>query len=226
MCGRITTTQANPETIQQAFDLKEPPQDLSPRYNITPGQNILVVAHNAEDQNAAGWMYWGLIPPWAKERKIAHSLINARGESVHEKPAFRSAFKSRRCLIVADGFYEWRKNADGSKTPMHIRMADGQPFGIGGLWERWTDPDSGEIVTSCTIITTTPNELMAPIHNRMPVILPRDRYTDWLSRQNQDIEYLQSLLVPYDPAAMVAYEVSKRVNNPAYDAPDLIERVQ
>jgi putative SOS response-associated peptidase YedK len=225
MCGRITNTQANPEVIQQSFDLKDPPQDVSPRYNIAPTQDILVVAHNAENQNALGWMHWGLIPAWAKERSIAQKMINARSETVLEKPAFKTVFKSRRCLIVADGFYEWRKNEDGSKTPMHIRMADGLPFGLAGLWERWTDPANGEIVTSTTILTTSPNELMATIHNRMPVIIPHPQYTDWLRRDNTNLDELQGMMIPYDPAAMVAYEVSKKVNNARYDAPDLVDRV-
>lgn len=226
MCGRFTLTQSNPQVIQQTFQLTQAPEGLTPRYNIAPTQPVAAVAHDEHDQRKFGWMRWGLIPSWSKDASSASGLINARAESVHEKPSFRAAFKRRRCLVIADGFYEWRKNDDGSKTPMHIRLADGSPFAIAGLWERWTEPESGEDVITCTLITTTPNRLMADIHNRMPVILPPDAYDVWLDRHLENPDTLRHLLIPYDPAQMIAYAVSKKVNNPAYDGPDLIERVQ
>jgi len=226
MCGRFTTTNADPEKIKDTFDLKEPPSSdvLTPRYNIAPSQDIAVVAHDENNDNKLGLMRWGLIPSWAKDPKIGYKMINARGETVHEKPSFRAAFKKRRCLIVADGFYEWRKNPDGSKTPMYIRMEDGEPFGFAGLWERWENQHSGTLVTTTTIITTTANDLMRDIHERMPVIIPRDMYTTWLSRDMQDTDELRHLIAPYPADLMTAYPVSKKVNSPNNDSPDLIQR--
>ena len=225
MCGRITTTQTTPEVLQTSFSLPEKPSDdIPPRYNVAPGQDILVVAHYEHNQNKLGWMRWGLIPSWSKDKKIAYKLINARGESVHEKSSFRSAFKNRRCLIVADGYYEWHKNEDGSKTPMYIRLESGLPFGLAGLWERWTDPDSGEILTTCTVVTTTPNDLMATIHTRMPVILPREDYSTWLSREMEDTDELRHLLIPFTAENMIAYPVSTLVNKATNDSPELIEK--
>ena len=226
MCGRFTTTNADPEQIKETFDLKETPssEDLTPRYNVAPSQDIAVVAHDENNDNKLGFMRWGLIPSWAKDPKIGHKMINARGETVHEKPSFRAAFKKRRCLIVADGFYEWRKNPDGSKTPMYIRLASGEPFGFAGLWERWENPHSGTLVTTTTIITTSANDLVRDIHERMPVIIPRDMFTTWLSREMQDTDELRHLLIPYPADVMTAYPVSKKVNSPNNDSPDLIER--
>lgn len=223
MCGRITQTTTDPEVLQKSFDLKESPKDLSASYNVAPSQQIGVVALDAENARQYGTMRWGLIPSWAKEAKIGHKLINARGETVHEKPSFRSAFRKRRCLIVATGFYEWHKEDDGSKTPMFIHLTDQQPFGMAGLWERWTEPETGEIWTTCTIITTTPNDLMRNIHNRMPVILPRDAYGTWLDRSVQDPDVLRPLIAPYTADNMAAYPVSTDVNNPRNNHPDLIE---
>jgi putative SOS response-associated peptidase YedK len=226
MCGRFTTTNADPEKIKESFDLKETPSSdvLTPRYNIAPSQDIAVVAHDENNDNKLGLMRWGLIPSWAKDPKIGYKMINARGETVHEKPSFRTAFKKRRCLIIADGFYEWRKNADGSKTPMYIRMEDGEPFAFAGLWERWENPHSGTLVTTTTIITTTANDLMRDIHERMPVIVPRDMYPTWLSREMQDSDELRHLILPYPADLMTAYPVSKKVNSPNNDSPDLIQR--
>jgi putative SOS response-associated peptidase YedK len=226
MCGRFTLTNTQPEVIQQTFALESAPQNLVARYNIAPTQTVPGVIQDSEGQNHLVAFYWGLIPFWAKEKSMSSNLINARSETLHEKRSFRDAFKKRRCLIVADGFYEWRKNEDGSKTPMFIRVDDGALFGMAGLWERWVDPMSGEPLESCSIITTQPNELMKNIHNRMPVILPREAYNLWLDPSKQVVEELQPLLRPFDASRMLAYPVSTKVNRAALDDPSLIEQVQ
>jgi putative SOS response-associated peptidase YedK len=167
-------------------------------------------------------IFTGADPRWAKDPAIGSKMINARAGPGGEA-AFRAAYKRRRCLILADGFYEWRKESVG-KTPMYIHMQSGQPFAFAGLWEVWHSPDGSEI-PSCTIITTEPNSLMASIHNRMPVILPRDRYAEWLDPAERPADALQGLLRPYRPDEMEAYPVSTLVNNPRHDAPECIERV-
>lgn len=227
MCGRYTNTITDPEVIAQAFDLEAPPDAASLRaqYNIAPTQQVMTVGQNADGHNSLAWMRWGLIPRWAKEASIGNKMINARAETLAEKPSFRDAYRKRRCLIVADGFYEWRKNADRSKTPMYIRLSSGKPFGLAGLWEQWQDKSTGEKITSCTIITGTPNELIKPLHHRMAIVLPPAHYGMWLDRTIQDTEMLQTLLQPYPAAEMEVYEVSTRVNSPANDGPELIERV-
>lgn len=227
MCGRYTNTVTDPDVIAQAFDLATPPdhRTLQARYNIAPTQQIMTIGKNRDNENRIAWMRWGLIPRWAKEMAIGNKMINARAETLAEKPSFQDAYRKRRCLIVADGFYEWRKEGDGSKTPMYIRMKDGRPFALAGLWETWKNPEDGESVISCTIITGEPNALVKTMHHRMAVILPPEVYETWLNRDVQDVLQLQPLLQPYPPDNMEAYPVSKKVNNAAYDAPDLIEQV-
>ena len=218
MCGRFTLT-VNPDELQQQFGLSQPPPtELAPRFNIAPSQAVAVVTNNPE--RTLELFRWGLIPSWAKDPKIGNKLINARAETLAEKPSFRSALKRRRCLVVADGFYEWKK--DGTvKTPMYIQLKDGRPFAFAGLWEVWQPPD-GSLVRTCTIITTEPNSLLASIHNRMPVILPPQAYDQWLTPGDlQSVEAL-SLLKPYDAAQMKATPVSSRVNSPAVDSPELV----
>ncbi|MBP7694008.1 MAG: SOS response-associated peptidase [Anaerolineales bacterium] len=218
MCGRFTLT-VDPSQLAAAFDLAAPPPpELVPRYNIAPTQPVAVIA-NTEPRRIELFR-WGLIPMWAKDAKIGHSLINARAETVAEKPAFRAAFKQRRCLVLADGFYEWRREAAG-KTPMYIQLKDGRPFALAGLWETWQTP-AGETWRTCTVITTTPNRLMTPIHDRMPVILPPAAYAAWLTPGSLPAVEALALLQPYDPEAMTARPVSTRVNNPRVDAPDLL----
>lgn len=192
-----------------------------PSFNIAPTQNILTVVN--EDGNHARHMRWGLIQSWAKDASIGNRMINARAETVAEKPSYRSAFRRRRCLILADGFYEWQK-VGPSKRPMRIVMSSGEPFAFAGLWETWKPPE-GETITSCTIITTTPNELMEPIHNRMPVIIPEQAEAFWLDPDVQDAEALSELLVPYSASEMKAYEVSTLVNSAANDSPEVIAPV-
>lgn len=226
MCGRYTLTQPA-EVLAEAFDVSDY-VELQPRYNIAPTQDVAVIGRNHEGRRTLGLMRWGLIPSWAKDPTIGNRMINARGESAAEKPAFRSSFKSRRCLVPADGFYEWKKQGSGSKQPYYIRMKDHHPFAFAGLWSRWrpkaTDgADAGEPILSCTLLTTSPNPLMAEIHDRMPVILHPEHYDFWLNPDNQDAEALNRLLVPYEPEAMEAYPISTMVNRPGNEGPRLIE---
>ncbi len=214
MCGRFTLT-ATPEQLQEAFPGLQIPPGIAPRYNIAPSQPVAVIANN--QPNRLDFFVWGLIPSWAKDPSIGNRMINARAETLIEKPAFRTAFKRRRCLIPASGFYEWRQEpGQKTKTPQYIRMASGEPFAFAGLWENWNSPDGSQVL-SCTIITTEPNTLLATIHNRMPVILPKSAYTQWLDPGEAKPETLMDLLKPYDPAHMEAFTVSKLVNSPDND---------
>lgn len=206
--------------MAELFDGLEP-ENLEPRYNIAPTQDVAAIRKDGSPELA--WLRWGLLPWWASEKKIGSRMINARCETVREKPAFRDAFQRRRCLVLADGFYEWKATADG-KQPVFIRMKDGQPFAMAGLWEINRQIDS-EPIESCTVITTSANPLMVPIHDRMPVILQTDNYDMWLDSDFQNYDALQGLLQPYDAEQMVAYPVSRRVNKATYDAADCIEPV-
>lgn len=216
MCGRYTLTRAERYAQERGLTFDE--FDIRPRYNIAPTQRVAIVfdASPAVITSAR----WGLIPFWAKDEKIGASLINARAETVATKPAFRAAFKKRRCLIPADGFYEWQRVGAG-KIPHRIVIGDGDPFAFAGLWETWTNP-TGEPLRSCAIITCTPNALTAPIHDRMPVILPRGSESTWLAPETP-AETLASLLTPYPPDSMRAYAVSTRVNIARNDEPANIE---
>lgn len=192
-------------------------------FNIAPTQAVTAVRATAAGMRELCSLRWGLVPAWADDLAVGNRMINARAESVATKPAYRQAFKSRRCLIVADGFYEWQKNGR-QKQPYYIRLKDDRPFGFAGVWEKWSKGNAP--VESCAIITTEANELVAPIHDRMPVIIPPDAHDLWLSPQAQEIELLQSLLRPYQAAEMTAYAVSTRVNSPTYTASDCIQPFQ
>lgn len=218
MCGRYTLTTSGSE-ILGAFDLFELPPDYGPSYNVAPTQNVLSII-NAEGRSRAGWLRWGLVPFWAKDPSIGNRMINARAETVHQKPAFRTAFERRRCLIVADGFYEWRKTA-GGKVPTWLHFPDRRPFAFAGLWERWTPPDGGEPVHSCTIVTTEANPFVRPVHDRMPVILSGAAAGIWLD-PGADRAALQAVLRPYPGDDLTAYEVSTLVNAPRNNSPDCI----
>jgi putative SOS response-associated peptidase YedK len=220
MCGRFVLT-ANPDVIQTTFNLTSVPSEMFPRYNIAPTQPVAVITN--DDPKALTFHRWGLIPSWAKDLKIGNQMINARSESVAEKPSFRSAFKRRRCLIPADGFYEWRKEGK-DKTPMFIHLKDRPVFAMAGLWEIWHSPDGGEL-RSCTIITTEANSFMQTMHDRMPVILNKEDYDFWLSPDEEPVPKLQALLKPFDPDMMTAYPVSKMVNRPNNDVPECIAPV-
>jgi putative SOS response-associated peptidase YedK len=217
MCGRFVLI-ADPNTLQQTFNLDSVPE-IMPRYNIAPTQAVPVITNEATRQLS---MYrWGLIPSWAKEPEIGSRMINARVEGIEDKPAFRAAFKRRRCIVPASGFYEWKKLDAKTKTPMYIQLKEQPVIGFAGLWEAWHDSDGGEWRTF-TILTTTANDFMRPIHDRMPVILRPEAYDEWLQPGEMSASALKPLLQPYDPKAMTAYEVSKLVNRATVDMPECI----
>jgi putative SOS response-associated peptidase YedK len=220
MCGRFTLT-IDPAHLQEAFPWAVIPNDLSPRFNIAPSQPVAVIPNTGD--NVLSMYKWGLIPSWTKDPAIGDRMINARAESLAEKPSFRNAYRRRRCLILADGFYEWKQSPGmKSKQPIYIHLKNAQPFAFAGLWEQWTSPDGSEI-RSCTIITTQPNSLLESIHNRMPVILPPETYTQWITPEDRQSTQLNELLLPYPANEMIAYPVSKMVNSPQYDSPDVIK---
>ena len=190
-------------------------------YNIAPTQEVLTVVGG--ETRRAGYMRWGLIPSWAKDSSIGSWMLNARAEMEADRLAFRTALRRRRCLVLADGFYEWQR-AGASRRPMRIVMRSGEPFAFAGLWETWRDPE-GEVVPSCTIITTEANELLRPIHYRTPVILPREKEGFWLDRDVKDPAALGNVLNPYPTDAMAAYQVSSLVNSFANDGPGVIEPI-
>jgi putative SOS response-associated peptidase YedK len=215
MCGRFTLFEPD-KILAREFGVSGIPL-LSPRYNIAPSQPVAAVraAPAGTGGRELALLRWGLIPSWSKDPAIGNRLINARAETVREKPSFRNAFKRHRCLIPASGFYEWQRR-ELRKQPFYIRMHDGRPFAFAGLWDRWENPDKG-VIESCTILTTATNTLLAPIHDRMPVILPSGKYDQWLDPSLQDPDSLASLLVPFPPEDMIAFPVSPRVNTPSTD---------
>jgi putative SOS response-associated peptidase YedK len=219
MCGRFTLT-VDPAQLKDAFNGTDFPAQFAPRFNIAPSQPVLTIPNDG--RNRADFFVWGLIPSWAKDPSIGNRLINARGETLAEKPSFRGNYKYKRCLVLADGFYEW-KAQPGTKTkiPHFIHLKDRQPFAFAGLWDEWISPDGSQIRT-CTIVTTEPNELMASIHNRMPVILPADAYVQWLDTKARTPESLQALIKPYPASEMAAYPVSTLVNSPSNDRAELV----
>lgn len=216
MCGRFTLTE---NIIQlQAFFQFDNDIEAAPRYNIAPGQQILTVVSNGKER-IGRTMKWGLVPFWAQDEKIGYKLINARGETIDTKPSFKHAFQRRRCLILADGFYEWKKLED-RKQPYRFTMKDKKPFAFAGIWETWAK--GGEPVVTCTIITTSPNEVTADVHDRMPVILPEHTYDAWLDPSFQQVDKLKELLKPYPAEAMEKYEVSTLVNSARNESRELI----
>jgi putative SOS response-associated peptidase YedK len=222
MCGRFTLT-IDPADLQEAFPWLTVPQGITPRYNIAPTQPVAVVPNNSSHK--LDFYIWGLIPSWAKDPEIGNRLVNARAESLAEKPSYRSAYRRRRCLVLTDGFYEWKQiPGSKSKTPIYIQLQSGKPFSFAGLWDLWNSPDGSQIY-SCTIITTEPNSLMATIHNRMPVILPSEAYSQWLDPSEQRPEDLQKFLKPYPAEEMKAFPVSRLVNSPENDTPQCIQPV-
>lgn len=223
MCGRYSLSPSG-ETLATAFQLDSIPL-LEPRYNIAPTQPVsTMVATKEQPRPHYQLLRWGLIPSWAKNPAIGHRLINARSETVAEKPSFRAAFKRRRCLILADGFYEWQRQPDQkTKQPFHICLTDHRPFALAGLWEHWIDSLSGSELQTCTILTTVANPLVQPIHNRMPVILAAEDYQPWLDPDYYNVADLQAMLRPFPETQMQAYPVSRAVNNPHHDGPDCLE---
>lgn len=222
MCGRFTL-RAPASVVAEQFSLFELPP-FTARFNIAPTQPVAVVRLAAEQtppRRELDWLHWGLIPSWAKDPKVGSRMINARAETVAERPAYRAAFRRRRCLVVADGFYEWKRRG-GRKQPYFIHRKDDRPFGFAGLWEHWEGED-GTIIASCTLLTTEPNELMRPIHNRMPVIVAKEDYPRWLDPSIQEAAPLAPLLSPWPADSMEAYPVSAYVNSPTHDDPQCVQ---
>ena len=220
MCGRFTLF-ASPDEIIRRFKIENQfPGSYLPRYNIAPTQPVLAVISDGKS-NRIGYLRWGLIPSWAKDEKIGNKLINARAETLTEKPSFRESVRKRRCLIVADGFYEWA-HTKGGKQPMRIQLKDGGLFAMAGLWDRWRSP-SGEWVYTCTIVTTEANERLREIHPRMPVILAEEDEPIWLDPRLEDGVHWLPLLRPYPSERMIAYPVSSKVNQASCDAPELVQ---
>ncbi|MFH1923901.1 MAG: SOS response-associated peptidase [Planctomycetota bacterium] len=224
MCGRFTL-RAPASVVAAQFGLFEMPP-FAPRFNVAPTQPVAVVRcafDEPKPRRELAWLRWGLIPSWAKDPAIGNRMINARAETVAEKPAYRAAFRQRRCLVVADGFYEWQR-LGARKQPYFIRMRDDRPFAFAGLWESWQGPEQGP-VESCTLLTTEPNELLEPIHNRMPVILAADDYQQWLDPAVRKPEMLEPLLRPFPAERMIADPVSTYVNSPTRDDPRCIDPI-
>ena len=218
MCGRYTRTD---KFAQIAHDLTlTTPPHWTPRYNIAPSQLVACIRKNPDTQQLECCdLKWGLVPSWAKDPSIGHKLINARGETVAEKPSFRHAFKQQRCLVLADGYYEWKREGK-TKQPYYIHLKDHRPFAFAGLWERWEKAEPA--IESCSLMTIHANSLMEPIHHRMPVILPESTYPTWLDPNTNDATAPRSLLQPYEAEGMEAYPVSLMVNNPRNDHPQCL----
>jgi len=218
MCGRFTIT-LEPAFFQQELDLGKLPSEWTPRYNAAPTQNV-PVSRNFETHDVE-MVRWGLIPFWSKDESISYKLINARSETLAEKPSFRNAFEKRRCLIFSDGFYEWQKPTEKGeqKVPFRFILKEGKPFAFAGLWESWKSP-KGETILSCAIITCAANGLVGKIHDRMPVILNKENCWKWL--ELRPVTELSAMLSPYPAEDMDAYPVSTRVNNPREEDPLLI----
>lgn len=224
MCGRFTS-KAEPEDVEKEFKIgKVDPALFTARFNIAPTQMIPVVLES-KGARLVNQLRWGLIPSWAKDDSIGSKLINARAETLAEKPSFKNAFARRRCLIPASGFYEWQKQAKGAKQPFYFYLQDKPVFGFAGLWESWIDKMTGEELETCTIITTTANEVLEPVHERMPVILKPENYDLWLDEKEKNTDRLQRLLAPYPPDEMAAHAVSRAVNVVSTDAEELIAEI-
>jgi len=226
MCGRYSQT-VSIEKLKERFRAKSPKLPLKPRYNLAPSQNapIVVRPKDGSGENLMVMMKWGLVPSWAKDPAIGHKMINARAETVAAKPSFRHAFRRKRCLVPADGFYEWRRlEGKKGKVPMRIQLKTGEPFAFAGLWERW-EKGEGAALDTFTIITTMANALLKPVHDRMPVIVPPQTEEAWLDPDCDNPTKLGELLRPYDSDLMQIHEVSKLVNSPANDTEECIRKV-
>ena len=220
MCGRFTLT-ATPDAVARAFELDEAPR-LEPRFNIAPGQGIATIHASEADERAVVLRRWGLIPRWARDPRIGSRLINARSETVAEKPSFRDAFRRRRCLVPADGFFEWAAASSGPRQPWYIGITGHACFAIAGLYESWEDPQ-GERIDTCVLLTTDANERLRPIHARMPVILAPEDYALWLDPGVTEPAQLAPLLTSHPDEGIELRPVSQRVNRPEHDDPACIE---
>lgn len=222
MCGRFTLL-TDIEQIRQSFHINEVHYDLQARTNIAPGQNIAVI-HQQKEERVLDGFRWGLIPSWAKEAKIGYKMINARAETLSTKASFRSLIARHRVVILANGYYEWKKDGK-EKQPYRFQLQSREPFAFAGLYDEWESPEDGERVRSCTIITTEPNAMAAEVHNRMPVILTNKALDSWLDPEVTNKDQLQELLTAYPADQMIKYPVSKNVGNVANHNPELIEEV-
>lgn len=218
MCGRFSLTEEI-YNLKRQFEF-EFFEEIGPRYNIAPSQMVLAIGQNKGERKGA-YLKWGLVPYWANDPKIGYKMINARSEGIDEKPSFKQPFKQRRCLILSDGFYEWKKNGK-EKQPYRFFMKDNKPFALAGLYDVWKKEGQSPLVT-CTIITTIPNEVTEDVHDRMPVILKKEDYDTWLDPNNQDISVLKSLLTPYPAEEMMKYKISSLVNSPKNEDPEILQ---
>jgi putative SOS response-associated peptidase YedK len=222
MCGRFTN-RAKPEQIKKEFKVgNKNSVFFEPRFNIAPAQMVNVVLA-PESERILSQLKWGLVPSWSKDAPTSKGLINARAETLTEKPSFREAFKSHRCIIPASGFYEWQKKGTGAKQPFYFYLKEKEVFGFAGLWEEWLDKQTGELLETCTIITTEANEILKAVHDRMPVILMAESYDEWLDTKVKDTNRLQELLKPYPAKEMSSHAVSRSVNIPETDSDELIK---
>ncbi len=223
MCGRFTQQRPSAE-LAALFDAQDLANSEGGHFNLAPQQDALVVVQRADQGRAIVPYRWGLIPAWAKDAKIGNRLINARAETVATTPAFRSSFAKRRCLVPADAFYEWQRLAPKVRQPNLVRRRDGEPMALAGLWSPWRDPTEpgAEKIRTFTIVTTTANATLEPIHDRMPVLLPTSAWEEWLDPATTDPAALAHLLVPAPDDLLIRYQVSRRVNDPRFDGPDLI----
>jgi putative SOS response-associated peptidase YedK len=222
MCGRFTFA-ISPELLAEIFGVTVL-EDIPTRYNIAPSQQVSIIRETASGGRYLSSVRWGLVPHWAKDLSIGSRMINARCETVHEKPAFRQAIRCRRCILPASGFFEWAATPT-RKIPHYITIWDGSPLAFAGLWDSWKTPE-GESLETCAILTTSANSLMAPIHDRMPVILHHTEFDLWLDRAANNPEKLQRLCQPYPAELLQEWEVSTMVNNPAHETPETITPVQ
>ena len=223
MCGRYVAA-APPSEIAKYFAAAAPTETvLEPSYNVAPTNEVYAVVER-DDERRLEALRWGLVPLWAKDLAIGSKMINARAEGIAKKNAYRHAFRKQRCIIPADGFFEWKVvEGQKKKQPMYIHRVDGEPLAFAGLWETWRGPErDDEPLYTCTIITTTANETMAPVHNRMPVILPPDRWARWLDPDMQDIDELEKFLLPAPPSLLTLYPISTAVNHVRNKGPELI----
>ncbi len=221
MCGRFT--QKVPwEKVKKEFAAEAAESNLfKPRYNIAPMQIVPIVRDSSNDRIISE-LKWGLVPLWAKDAEIGNRMINARAETLTEKPSFREAFRKRRCLIPTSGFYEWEKTGSGVKQPFYFYLKEKEVFGFAGLWEEWLDKETSEMLETFTIITTEANNVLKPVHDRMPVIIKAENYDEWLDPKIKDTERLEKLLAPYPANEMDSHTVSRAVNSPSEDSPQLI----
>jgi putative SOS response-associated peptidase YedK len=221
MCGRYTLT-SSADDLGVEFGV-ELPADYQPHYNIAPSQPVPIIGLDTNGEKRLAFVRWGLVPYWAESPKDVKHTINARAESLLLKPAFREAFIERRCLVIADGFYEWQKR-DGKRQPFRFHLKDDRPFAFAGIWERWKD-ENGQPLYSCAIVTTDASSVVSPIHDRMPVILDRDARAAWLDPASDPV-HLGEILVPYEKGDLQGYPVSTKVNSVANDSPELIAGVE